>query len=353
MDNLKKILLDYSSAELTQELSSWGEPSFRALQIFKGLHSGKEFLGISNIPKDLRARLSEKYVACPVKIKKVFESSDGTKKYLYELSDGNLIEGVLMRYKYGNTLCVSTQVGCRMNCAFCASGIDGLVRNLTSGEILGQVVAVNADEGGTLDDRKVTNIVLMGSGEPFDNFDNVVSFLKNVNEPSGICISERNISLSTCGLVNKIREFADLGFSVNLTISLHAPTDELRSSVMPVNKAFGVKEVVSAAKYYFEKTGRRVIFEYAMIGGVNDSAACAEKLASLVSGFPAHINLIRLNYVEEKKLKPSSKSAESEFLKILTERGSSVTVRRTIGADIEGACGQLRRRFVANGGDEN
>lgn len=349
MDSPSKIMLDMSLVELGEVLGTLGEPQFRAKQIFSALHAGKEFSEISNVPKSLREKLAESYIAQPIKVEKVFESSDGTQKFLYRLQDGNLIEGVLMSYKYGNTLCVSTQVGCRMNCAFCASGLDGLVRGLTSGEILGQIVCVNAREGGTLAERKVTNVVLMGSGEPFDNFDNVVKFLRNVNDKNGICISERNISLSTCGLVNKMREFAELGVSVNLTISLHAPTDEIRTSIMPVNKAFPLAVLIPAARYYFEKTGRRVIFEYALIGGVNDSVACAKQLAKLVSGFPTHVNLIRLNHVDEKPLHPSSSRDEKTFLQTLTDAGCSATIRRTIGADIEGACGQLRRRYNAGG----
>jgi 23S rRNA (adenine2503-C2)-methyltransferase len=233
-----------------------------------------------------------------------------------------------------------------MGCSFCASGLDGLLRNLTPGEMLGQVIAVNRDNGGTTKDRAVTNLVLMGSGEPFDNYQNVLKFLDLVSMEKGIGISERNISLSTSGLADKVREFADSGHKVTLSISLHAPFDELRSSIMPVNKKYNINKIVSASKYYFEKTGRRVIFEYTLIKGTNDSPECAKELATLTRGFPSHVNLIRLNEVKERNHKAPTEDATKEFLKRLEALGVSATIRRSLGNDIEGACGQLRRRYL-------
>lgn len=337
-------LLNYSLKGLEAVCEGYGQPKYRAKQLYIWLQSGVGYDGMSNLPKGFIEKLKADYTAEGVKIEQKLVSRDGTVKYLYLLSDGNIIEGVLMRYKYGNTLCVSTQVGCRMNCAFCASGLDGLIRNLTPAEILGQVIAVNADEGGTVDKRAVTNVVLMGSGEPLDNYDNVTEFLRLINAPEGINVSERNISLSTSGLAPKMRQLADDGFSVTLTLSLHAPDNELRSSLMPVNNAYPIEDVIDAAKYYFDKTGRRIIFEYALIKGKNDTPECADKLYRLLKGLPCHINLIRLNYVKEKGLRASD--AASDFLKKLEEYKLSATVRRTMGSDIEGACGQLRRRYL-------
>lgn len=299
---------------------------------------------MSNLPKPLIATLSEKYSVTGVEIIKKLISRDGTVKYLFALGDGNVVEGVLMRYKYGNTLCISTQVGCRMGCAFCASGIDGLIRNLTAGEILGEVLEVNRDEGGTPEKRAVTNVVLMGSGEPLDNYDNVTSFLRLLNDKEGLNISERNVSLSTCGITDNIKRLADDGFSVTLTISLHAADDETRKRIMPTANKYKIADIVSAAKYYFEKTGRRYIFEYSLIKGVNDGKDNMLALAKLLKGLPCHVNLIRLNYVKEKGLKGSDNAEEMK--KILENEGISATVRRTMGSDIDGACGQLRRRFL-------
>ncbi|MDE6870186.1 MAG: 23S rRNA (adenine(2503)-C(2))-methyltransferase RlmN, partial [Clostridia bacterium] len=268
-------------------------------------------------------------------------------KYLYKLCDGNIIEGVLMKYKYGNTLCVSTQVGCRMNCAFCASGLDGLIRNLTAGEILGQVIAVNA-RNAIGEDRGVTNIVLMGSGEPLDNYDNVCKFLTLVSDEKGLNISKRNISLSTCGLCDRIRQLADDGYSPTMTISLHAPNDEMRKEIMPIAKKYSIADIIKAVKYYFEKTGRRIIFEYSMIAGKNDTEDCARQLAGVVKGLACHINLIPLNYVKERGLDGSNKKNIYRFMSVLEKQGVSVTVRRSMGSDIDGACGQLRRKVVNN-----
>ena len=277
---------------------------------------------------------------------KFVSKKDGTVKYLFELQDGNIIEGVLMKYKYGNTICISTQVGCRMNCAFCASGLEGLIRNLTAGEILGQVLEVNRDALTDDEDRSVTNIVLMGSGEPFDNYDNVTKFLRLVNDEHGINISKRNISLSTSGLVDRIYQFTDEGYKVTLTISLHAPNNAIRNNIMPVNHKWKIEEVIKAAKYYFDKTGRRIIFEYSMIEGVNDSKKEALELVKLLRGLTCHVNIINLNYVKERGLKGAEKDRVKEFIDTLTSEGISCTLRRTMGSDIDGACGQLRRRVL-------
>ncbi len=342
-----KLLADYNLAQLKELLASYGEKPFRALQLYEGLHGGKELSLISNISRELAAKLeADGYKGLGVTIADKITSKDGTVKYLFGLADGNIIEGVFMRYKYGNTLCVSTQVGCRMNCAFCASGLDGLIRNMTAGEMLAEVALANADNGGTLKRRAITNVVLMGSGEPLDNYDNTADFLRLLNSPEGLNISYRNISLSTCGLLEGVEKLIEDKLFVTLTFSLHAPNDIIRGKLMPVNKAYGVHRVISAAKRYFEATGRRVVFEYSLIKGVNDTLQEARELAALVKGFPSHVNLIVLNYVKEKGLKGSDESNVREFLKCLTDGGISATVRRTMGEDIEGACGQLRRRYL-------
>lgn len=342
---MKKILQDLSFEELENLIFSFGEKKFRAKQLYAGLSLGKKISQI-NISAELRQKLLKDYEDEPVKIIQTFTSSDGTEKYLFSLADGNVIEGVLMKYKYGNTQCVSTQVGCRMGCKFCASTLGGLVRNLTSGEILCQILTVNALHGGNLKTRAVTNVVLMGSGEPLDNYDNVVSFLKNVTAPDGINISARNISLSTCGIVSKIYELADEGIPVNLTISLHQTTDEGRARTMPVAKKYTIAEILKACEYYFEKTGRRYIFEYSLINGENCDARHAEELINLLKGKPCHVNLIRLNEVKERELKTITEKQAYRFLGLLEKGGLSATLRRQIGADIGGACGQLRAGYL-------
>ena len=305
---------------------------------------------MKNLPKTLISKLSSNYIANPVKILETYISKiDGTIKLLYLLPDNNIVEGVLMKYKYGNTLCVSTQVGCRMGCKFCASCLDGLIRNLSAGEILGQIVAVNRFLGGDLNERAVTNVVLMGSGEPLDNYDNVTKFFRLLEDKDGLNISMRNISLSTSGLCDNIYRLADEGYHITLTISLHSSSNDYRSSIMPVNKKYPIEELMKAAKYYFNKTGRRVIFEYCMIEGVTDSIEQAKKLAELTKGFPTHINLIRLNKVKERDLNRASEDSIQNFLNVLQENGASATIRRTLGSDIDGACGQLRRKYLSGG----
>ena len=346
------LLTDKSLQELEEIVLGLGEGKFRASQLYMWLAKGVDFEKMNNIPKAFKDKLAENgYIAQGVQICGEYKSAiDGTVKYLYKLCDGNIIEGVLMRYKYGNTLCVSTQVGCRMNCSFCASGLDGLIRNLTAGEILGQVIAVNA-RNATDSERGVTNIVLMGSGEPLDNYDNVCKFLTLVSDEKGLGISKRNISLSTCGLCDKIRRLADDGYTPTMTISLHAPNDEMRREIMPIAKKYSIADIISAVRYYFDKTGRRIIFEYSMIEGKNDGEDCARQLAEVVKGLSCHINLIPLNYVKERGLTGSSKKNIYRFMAILEKQGISVTVRRSMGGDIEGACGQLRRKVLKNEDD--
>ena len=346
---MKEILLDLSAAEMADLFKSEGLPAYRAAQVFSELHKNKPFSEMSALPKDLRAALAEKYADPAVRIVKTLKSVDGTKKFLFALQDGNVVEGVLMKYKYGNTQCVSTQVGCRMNCAFCASGLNGLIRNLTAGEILAQILVVNARRGGTPEKRAVTNVVLMGSGEPLDNYENTVKFLKNVTAEGGICISGRNISLSTCGLVPKMYDLAEEGIPVNLTVSLHSPDDAERERIMPVAKAYKISEILKACDYYFEKTGRRYIFEYSLIAGENAGREHAEKLIALLKGRPCHVNLIRLNEVKEKHLAGISEKEAYRFLGLLERGGLSATLRRQIGADIGGACGQLRASRLKEG----
>ena len=342
-----KQLLDYNYEEIEKIVLDLGEKKFRAKQLFEWLNKGAEFSEMKNLPASFLKKLEDEgYVAQAIHIKDVLESKlDGTKKYIYELNDGNIIEGVLMKYKYGNTICVSTQVGCRMNCAFCASGLDGLIRNLTPGEILGQVIAVNKDN--KVDkERAITNIVLMGSGEPLDNYDNVTKFLDLVNAEEGLNISMRNISLSTCGLCDKIYKLADDGYNLTLTISLHAPTNAQRLQTMPVTKKYPIEEIIKAVKYYFDKTGRRIVFEYAMIEGQNDTLESAKALVALLKGLTCHVNVIPLNYVKERGLKGTNMDSIKNFIKYLEDHKISATKRRTMGADIEGACGQLRRKYL-------
>lgn len=338
------ILLDLDITELEELLARRNCPKYRARQLMQWLLGGCDFNEMSNLPKELRESLSAEHIARPVEIIEDLKSKDGSVKLLYKLFDGNVIEGVYMPHDYGNTLCVSTQVGCRMGCEFCASGIGGLVRNLTAGEILGQFVAVNRYLGGTMSDRKLSNIVLMGSGEPLDNFDNVVKFILLVSDLSGLNVGRRSISLSTCGIVENIRRLADMGLDVTLSLSLHATLDEYRRKLMPIANKYSVTETVDAARYYFKKTGRRVIFEYSMVKGVNMSFSDAKRLSELTKGMAAHVNLIMLNKVDGKNIEGCTPLEGERFCEKLKSLGVSATVRRSMGSDIEGACGQLRRK---------
>ena len=336
--NLKSMTLP----EVTAVLKELGQPAFRGKQVYTWLHKGvRSYEEMSNLPKSLRDTLAEKYPICPPKVVRKQESQkDGTIKYLWELADGNCVETVLMRYHYGNTVCISTQVGCRMGCAFCASTIGGLVRRLEPYEMLDEVLFTQIDSG-----LEISRVVLMGIGEPLDNFDNVMRFLELVNSPEGMNISMRHISLSTCGIVPKIDELAKRKLQISLAISLHGPNDEIRNRIMPVNKAYPSEELLAACRRYFDATGRRIHFEYAMIDGVNDREADARELLRRLKGLPAHFNLIPLNHVEESPLKPSSRAAVAKFQKTLEDGGITATVRRTLGGDIDASCGQLRRKY--------
>lgn len=340
--------------ELKEVLKPLNVPNFRAGQIYTALHQGVPVENITNVPKDLRAWLKEQFNCNLPEIIKEQISKDGTKKYLLAYQKNDLIECVLLSQNYGNTLCVSTQVGCRMGCRFCASGKNGLVRNLSAGEILAQVLLINRLNM-TATSRGVTNIVLMGSGEPLDNYDNVIRFLQLVTAPVGINISGRNISLSTSGLVPQIKKFAAEKTQVNLCISLHAPNDELRQQIMPVAKRYSVRELIDAAKYYFEKTHRRVIFEYSLMlkdgKPFNCAISQARELSNLVRGFQSHINLINLNPLNFDKnavLTPPSRDVAMAFMDAVIKSGVSCTMRKNKGDDIDGACGQLRLRHMEN-----
>lgn len=338
MTNLKSMTIP----EIQAVLKEMNQPAFRAKQIFTWLHKGvRSYEQMSNLPKDLRAALSASYpIHAPEVVRKQESQRDGTIKYLWQLSDGNCVETVLMRYHYGNTVCISTEVGCRMGCAFCASTLGGLVRRLEPYEMVDQVLFTQVDSG-----LPVSHIVLMGIGEPLDNFDNVMRFLELINSPEGMHISMRHISLSTCGLVPMIDKLAEKKLQLTLSVSLHAPSDEIRNQIMPVNKAYPSEELLQACRRYYDATNRRISFEYAMIDGVNDSEAAARLLLSRLKGLPAHMNLIPLNHVEESPLKPSSRKAVQRFQQILEQGGVPATVRRTLGGDIDASCGQLRRKY--------
>ena len=340
MVDIKSMTLE----ELTLWLKEQGEPAFRGKQIFRWLHRGVgSFDEMSDLSKFLRQMLQERCLLAPPRVMKKQESAlDGTIKYLWELADGNCIETVLMRYQHGNTVCISCQVGCRMGCAFCASTLGGKVRDLTPAEMLDQVLFTQKDSG-----QPISNIVLMGIGEPLDNFDTVMRFLLLVNHPEGLNIGMRHISLSTCGLPDQIDKLAQHGLQLTLSVSLHAPDDATRSDIMPVNRSVGVDGLMAACRRYFQTTGRRISYEYAMIDGVNDSDAQADLLAKLLKGVPGHVNLIALNNVAESPLKPSRRVAA--FQKRLERHGVTVTVRRRLGGDIDASCGQLRRKAMGGG----
>ena len=335
--NLKSMTLP----ELTAELKELGQPAFRGKQVYTWLHKGvRSYEEMTNLPKGLRDALAEKHpLYTPQVVRRQESQKDGTIKYLWRLEDGNCVETVLMRYHYGNTVCISTEVGCAMGCAFCASTIGGLVRRLEPHEMLDEVLFTQIDSG-----LPISHVVLMGIGEPLDNFDNVMRFLELVNSQEGMNISMRHISLSTCGLVPKIDALAQKKLQISLAISLHGPNDQIRSQIMPVNKAYPIDVLLDACRRYYASTSRRIHFEYAMIDGVNDAPEHARELLRRLKGLPAHVNMIPLNHVEESPLKPSSKKAVAQFQKILEEGGVTATVRRTLGGDIDASCGQLRRK---------
>lgn len=343
MKNIKSMLPN----EIEDDFAAMGLPKYRAKQVFKWLGRGVgSFEEMSDLPKELRMRLTEEYsLYSPKVIKKQVSKLDGTIKYLWELNDGNAVETVVMSYKHGNTVCVSSQVGCRQGCAFCASTIGGLVRNLEPSEILDEVLFSQLDSG-----KKISNIVLMGIGEPLDNFDNVMKFLRLVNHPDGMNIGMRHISLSTCGLIERFDDLAAQDMQLTLSVSLHAPDDETRTKIMPANRGRGVEALMDACRRYYDTTGRRISFEYAMIDGVNDTAYHAELLAKRAKSVCAHVNLIPLNHVEERRFSPSTQGHMKAFIKILEDEGVNVTVRRKLGGDVDASCGQLRRKMQSSRG---
>ena len=336
--------------ELEEMLGKLGQPKFRAAQLYRWLQSGEtDFDNMTNIPLSLRNELKEKTYIADVKIvRRLCSQLDETVKYVYELYDGEYIESVLMKYEHGYTVCISTQVGCRMGCSFCASGIAGLTRNLTASEMLAQITAAERDN-----DIRVSNVVMMGMGEPLDNFDNSVRFLKLVSDDGGLNIGLRHISLSTSGVVSGINKLKEYNFPITLSISLHAPNDEIRSSIMRVNKKWNIDELLKACKEYQAVTTRRISFEYALIDGVNDSDECAAELAKRLKGIMCHVNLIPANPVKENSFKKPDKNKITHFKDLLIKKGVNATVRRTLGADIDASCGQLRKRIKEGEGNEN
>ena len=345
---MKTDLKSMTLAQMQAEFRALGEPAFRAKQVFTWLHRGAEsFSEMTNLSKPLREKLDGLYTITVPRVARAQRSQkDGTIKYLWRLGDGNCVESVVMQYHHGNTICISSEVGCPMGCKFCASTLGGLVRRLAPSELLDQVIFSQKESG-----LPISNIVLMGIGEPLDNFDAVMQFLELVNSPDGLNIGMRHISLSTCGLVDKIKMLAERKLQLTLSVSLHAPDDESRSQIMPVNRRWGVDTLLAACRDYFEKTGRRVSFEYTMISGVSDSEAQAQLLAKKLQGMAAHVNLIPLNSVEETGLRTSTHAAIARFQEILQQHGVTATVRRTLGSDIDASCGQLRRKY--EGGKED
>ena len=347
METTKKDLLSLDENELTELVLSMGEPKYRAGQLFTQMHKGVSPEQMTNLSKSFKEKLSEvAYFYLPTIEKKLVSAIDGTVKYLFAMSDGNCVESVVMKYKHGNTICISTQVGCLMGCAFCASTIGGKVRDLAPSELLGQIISAEKDSG-----ERISNIVMMGIGEPLDNYNNVIKFLRLVGNEKGLNIGYRHISLSTCGLVDKIRMLAKEDLPITLSISLHASDDITRSSIMPVNKKWNIDALLDACKDYFFKTGRRISFEYTLIAGKNDSVEAAKKLASLLNSklrsrtetMPIHVNLIPVNEVKESGFERSAKEAVDRFAATLNKLGIRATVRRKLGADINASCGQLRR----------
>ena len=338
MTDLKSMTLE----EITVALRAMGEPQFRGKQVFTWLHRGiTDFDQMINIPKSLREKLRAEYtLTVPTVARKQESKLDGTIKYLWQLSDGNCIETVLMSYHHGNTVCISSQVGCRMGCKFCASTLAGKVRDLRPSEMLDQVLFTQLDSG-----REISNIVLMGIGEPLDNRANVLRFLELINHPDGMNIGMRHISLSTCGITEKFDALAERDLQLTLSVSLHAPDDETRSKIMPANRGRGVEELMRCCRRYYDRTGRRISFEYAMIDGVNDTEYHARLLAKRAKAVCAHVNLIPLNHVEERQFAPSTAGHMKAFIKILEDEGVNVTVRRKLGGDVDASCGQLRRKM--------
>ena len=344
---MKELELDIKSMTMPQlkaVMEELGEKPFRAKQLYEWFHQKRvwNYEEMTNLSKGLREQLSVKYPLKPIEVVQVQTSKiDGTQKYLFRLGDGNVIESVLMKYKHGNSVCISSQVGCRMGCRFCASTLDGLTRNLLPSEMLEQIYRIQEISG-----ERVSNIVIMGTGEPMDNYDNVVQFLHMVSDELGICISQRNITVSTCGLVPRIRQLAEEQLQITLALSLHAPNDEKRQELMPIARKYTLEEVLDACRYYFEKTGRRLTFEYSLVGGVNDFQEDAKQLSGLLKGLNCHVNLIPVNPIKERNYRKSNREVIENFKIKLEKYGINVTIRREMGSDIDGACGQLRKRYM-------
>ena len=344
---MKELELDIKSMTMPQlkaVMEELGEKPFRAKQLYEWFHQKRvwNYEEMTNLSKGLREQLSVKYPLKPIEVVQVQTSKiDGTQKYLFRLGDGNVIESVLMKYKHGNSVCISSQVGCRMGCRFCASTLDGLTRNLLPSEMLEQIYRIQEISG-----ERVSNIVIMGTGEPMDNYDNVVQFLHMVSDELGICISQRNITVSTCGLVPRIRQLAEEQLQITLALSLHAPNDEKRQKLMPIARKYTLEEVLDACRYYFEKTGRRLTFEYSLVGGVNDFQEDAKQLSGLLKGLNCHVNLIPVNPIKERNYRKSNREVIENFKIKLEKYGINVTIRREMGSDIDGACGQLRKRYM-------
>ena len=342
MEKDKKDLKSLNLSELTEELNKLGEKAFRAKQLYQWMHEklARSYDEMTNISKALKEKLEENFVYTSLKMVTFQESKiDGTRKYLFELADGNVVESVWMKYKHGNSVCISSQVGCRMGCRFCASTLDGLERNLLPGEMLDQIYFISRHTG-----ERVSNIVVMGTGEPMDNYDNCIKFIHILTDEKGLHISQRNVTVSTCGIVPRIRQLAEEDLQITLALSLHATTDEKRRKLMPIAYTYNLAEVLEACKYYFEKTGRRLTFEYSLVSGVNDTKEDARELIDLVGDLNCHVNLIPVNPIEERDYEESTAQAIREFQNRLEKNHINVTVRREMGRDIDGACGQLRRR---------
>ena len=340
----KQDIMLYSLDELKEYLNSIGEKPYRAKQIYEWLHQKlvECFDDMTNISNNLKEKLNNDFYIQSLEMVQVLTSKiDGTQKFLFRLNDGNVIESVLMRYKHGNSVCISTQVGCRMGCRFCASTLDGLVRNLKPSEMLEEIYYIQR-----YSKERVSNIVLMGSGEPMDNFDNVLAFVKTISDENGLHISQRNITISSCGLAEKIKELADSNVQVTLALSLHAADDETRKQLMPIAYKYSIREVLEACQYFFDKTGRRITFEYSLVAGVNDTKEEAAKLVHLIKGMNCHVNLIPVNPIKERDFKRSTKVNIASFKGHLEKNGINATVRREMGSDIQGACGQLRKSFI-------
>ena len=344
--NSKIDIKSLSLGELENYIESIGDKKFRAAQLYQWFHEKlvTDYEQCTNISKELRGKLEEDTILTVLKPIKIQVSKiDGTAKYLFELWDGNLIESVLMKYHHGNSVCISSQVGCRMGCRFCASTLDGCVRNLNPSEMLDQIYRIQAISG-----ERVSNVVIMGSGEPMDNYDNVIKFIELLNSEKGLNISQRNITVSTCGIVPRIYELADRNYQITLAISLHAPNDELRKTMMPIANKYSIDEIMKACQYYISRTNRRISFEYSLVKGVNDTGECASQLVNLLSGMNCHVNLIPVNPIKERDYEQSEHKAIAEFKNKLEKCRINVTIRREMGRDIDGACGQLRKNYIDN-----